>query len=301
MTLHHLEVFVAVCQEKTMHAAAEKLNLSQPSISKTIADLEKYYNIKLFERINHRLYLTPMGSTMLDHAQHILKLFHHMEDDIHLHAQTSHIRIGASVSVGTCMLPPLLMHLTQQELPISYDVTIHNTSRIEQLVSCYELDLALVEGLVENPDLIVRDLTQDELVLAVSASHPLARKTPPCLKELEQYPFVTREDGSSRRNQLERHLQEDLGLSLRTNYVCTSVGAIKQALLYTNSIAALSRMMIEEELKQGTLALIPLEEVRIQRSIRLIYHRQKYLSPAMKAFIQVLDDHIGQGPHHAAP
>ena len=126
-------------------------------------------------------------------------------------------------------------------------MTIHNTSRIEQLVSCYEPDLALVEGLVENPDLIVRDL------------------------------------------------QEYLGLSLRTNYVCTSVGAIKQALLYTNSIAALSRMMIEEELKQGTLALIPLEELRIQRSIRLIYHRQKYLSPAMKAFIQVLDDHIGQG------
>lgn len=300
MTLHHLEVFVAVCQEKTMHAAAKKLNLSQPSISKMISDFEKYYHIKLFERINHRLYLTPIGETTLDHALHILDLFHHMEDDINIHGQTNHIRIGGSVSVGTCLLPPLLRYLTQQELPVSYDVTINNTSKIEQMVTNYELDLGLVEGYVDNPDLIIRDVAEDELVLAVSAAHPLAGKLDLSERDLEQYAFITREDGSSNRNQLELHLQQS-GLQLSTNYACSSVEAIKQALLYTNSIAALSRMMIAEELKQGTLAILPLENLRVKRSIRLIYHKHKYMSPAMKLFIRVLQEHIEECSYSAAP
>lgn len=299
MTLHHLEVFVAVCQEKTMHAAAEKLNLSQPAISKIIADLENYYHIQLFERINHRLYVTPIGETMLEHARHILELFRHMEDDISIHAQTDHIRIGGSVSVGTCLLPPLIQRLTQQAQPISYEVTINNTSKIEQQINNYELDLALVEGYVNNPNLVIRDVVEDELVLAVAATHPLAGKTEISYQDLEAYPFVTREDGSSKRNQLELHLQK-MGLKLSTNYACTSVEAIKQALIYTNSIAALSRMMIAQELKSGVLTVLPLEDLQTKRSIRLIYHKNKYISPAMQAFIKVLEEQIEEGSHGTA-
>lgn len=299
MTLHHLEVFVAVCQEKTMHAAAEKLNLSQPSISKIIADLEKYYNIILFERINHRLYLTPIGETMLDHALHILELFHHMEDDINIHGQTNHIRIGGSVSVGTCIIPPLIQRLAQQELPISYSVIINNTSKIEQLINDYELDLALVEGYVDNPNLVIEDVAEDELVLAVSAKHPLTCKKNITFGDLEQYTFISREDGSSKRNQLELHMQK-LGLKLSTNYTCSSVDAIKQALQYTDSIAALSRMMISEEIKKEVLTILPLDDMKVKRSIRLIYHKNKYISPAMKAFIKVLNEHVNECSYNTA-
>lgn len=299
MTLHHLEVFAAVCQEKTMHAAAEKLNLSQPSISKIISDLEKYYHIKLFERINHRLFLTPLGEIMLDHSLHILELFHHMEDDINIYGHTNHIRIGSSVSVGTCMLPPLIKCLSQQETPVSYDVTVNNTSVIEKLVNSYELDLGLVEGYIDNPNLIIHDVAEDELVLAVSSSHPLAGQGDISYSDLEKYPFITREDGSSKRNQLELHLQ-NCGLKLTSNYACSSIEAIKQALQVTEGIAALSRMMISEEIKKGVLTILPIDDMRIKRSIRLIYHKNKYISPAMKIFMRVLNEHIDSSSDNAA-
>ncbi len=293
MTLHHLEVFAAVCHEKTTHAAAEKLKLSQPAVSKIIRDLEKHYDIQLFERINHRLYLTPMGQTILDHAIHILELFHHMEDDINIHRQTSHIRIGGSVSVGTCILPPLIQQFTQQPLPVSYDVTINNTSIIEQQVSDYELDLALVEGQVDNPDLIVCDVGVDQLVLVAASSHPLANQAHILPQDLEQYPFITREDGSSSRNQLEQYLL-NCGLNLSCNYTCSSIEAIKQALIYTEGIAALSKMMITDEVKRGVLTILPFDNIEFHRSIRLIYHKNKYVSPAMKVFIRVLKEHINE-------
>lgn len=300
MTLHHFEVFVAVCEEKTMHAAAQKLHLSQPSISKIIADMEAYYCIRLFERVHHRLYLTPIGETVLEHARHILKLFGDMEDDIRSQGQTHHIRIGSSVSVGTCLLPPLIARLTQQELPISYEVTVNNTSKIEELVNTFALDAALVEGQVDNPNLIIRDVAEDELVLAVSSAHPLAGQSRVTYGDVERYPFITREDGSSQRNQLELYLQNE-GIRLTSHYVCSSVEAVKQALRYTPGIAALSRLMITDEIQKGVLTTLPLEGTRIRRSIRLIYHKDKYITPAMNLFFRVLQEHIQNSADHTAP
>ncbi|MBS5149688.1 MAG: LysR family transcriptional regulator [Butyricicoccus pullicaecorum] len=291
MTLHHLRVFAMVCQYKTMHAAAEKLNLSQPAISKIIADLEKYYDIQLFERINHRLYVTPMGETVHGYAMQILEMVQNMEDEINIQGKHKHIRIGASVSVGTCLLPPIIQKLQQNQ--ITYEVTIHNTSKIEQMVNEYMLDLALVEGQVDNPNLIAKPVREDELVLVVRAAHPLACKRQVVYADLEQYPFITREDGSSRRNQLELHLQQE-GVRIMTNYSCSSVEAIKQALLYTDGISVLSEMMIGQEIRKGVLTILPLANMQFKRSIRLIYHKNKYISEAMKAFLAALEDKVEQ-------
>lgn len=289
MTLHHLEVFAAVCQEKTMHAAAEKLNISQPAISKIIADLEKYYHIKLFERMNHRLYVTPIGEIMQSHALQILEMFHNMEDEINIQSKHNHIRIGASVSVGTWLLPPLIQRIRQQQ--ITYDVIINNTSEIEQMVNHHMLDIALVEGQIENVNLTVCSIKEDELVLVVGAEHPLSHKPELSDQDLEQYPFITREDGSSTRNQLALYLQQK-GIQVQTNYSCSSVEAMKQALLYTDGIAILSKMMIEDELKKGVCVILPFHGMQFKRSIQLIYHKHKYISPAMKIFMRVLNDEL---------
>ncbi len=293
MTFHHLEVFAAVCQEKTMHAAAQKLNISQPAISKSIADLEKYYGIKLFERINHRLYLTPIGEIMRGYALQILGMFQDMEDEINIQGKHDHIRIGASVSVGTRLLPPFMKKLTERLDRMTYEVVVSNTSEIEQLVNDYALDVAIVEGYVDNPDLVVRHLFEDELVMVVRAGHPLCGKEEVSDAELQQYPFITREDGSRKRNQLEQYLQQQ-GLVLTMNYSCTSIEAIKQALLYTDSISVLSKMMVAEEVKKGVLTVLPRNRMHLKRSIRLIYHKNKYISPAIKAFFALLDEEVAQ-------
>ena len=138
MTLHHLEIFVAVCREKTTHAAAEKLNLSQPAVSKAITDIEKYYEISLFERMNRRLYLTPIGETMRDYAYQVLEAYERMETEINRSGARRHIRIGASVSVGTRLLPPLLQKLARREETVTYEVMVDNTSKIEQMIENYK-------------------------------------------------------------------------------------------------------------------------------------------------------------------
>lgn len=288
MTLHHLEIFVAVCREKTTHAAAEALNLSQPAISKAISDLEKYYQVKLFERINHRLYITSVGRLLLTYAQNLLDLRDEMEQAIIAKGQKNHLRIGASVSVGTYLLPKYLQAFKNQVNDLTYEVVVNNTSYIEDKVNNYQLDLGIVEGHVDNKNLMVKNIADDQLVLVVRASHPLLNKKEFEYSDLENYPFITREQGSSQRNQLELFLKEQ-GIHLKMNYTCSSIEAIKQALLYTDGIASLSQMMIEDEIKKEVFKILPFKDMKIQRSIRLIYHKNKYITKTMKDFFNLLD------------
>lgn len=288
MTLHHLEIFVAVCREKTTHAAAQALNLSQPAVSKAITELEKYYQVQLFERINHRLYLSAIGKEMQVHALKILAMYEEMEEEITRKGKQNHLRIGASLSVGTRLLPQYIQTLTTHLTDFTYEAVVNNTSLIERKIENYELDLAIVEGAIENKNLIIKEIGEDELVLVARADHPLLTKQKLIAKELELYPFIAREDGSRQRNQLELYLKEQ-GITLMMNYSCSSVEAIKQALLYTDGISILSKMMLEEELKKGVLQVLPFPTKQFKRSIRLIYHKDKYVSKAMKMFFSLLE------------
>lgn len=296
MTLHHLEIFVAVCQEKTTHGAAKKLNLSQPAVSKGISELEKYYQVRLFERIRQRLYLTAAGEKMRIHALRVLETFHQMESEIYQEGQKQHIRIGASVSVGTRLLPPLLKKLGEYSEEITYEATVDNTSTIEHMVEEYALDMALVEGTVNSSDLVVRDMMEDELVIASRSGHPLSKKENITIQDLEKYPFISREGGSSARNQLEQYFVES-GIKMVPIYSCSNTETMKQALLYTEGYAILSKMMVEQELKEGKLVALPLEQREFKRTIRLIYHKNKFLSPVMQIFLELLEEQIKNSSH----
>ncbi len=291
MTLHHLEIFLAVCREKTTYAAAQALNLSQPAISKAITELEKYYQVQLFERINHRLYLSSIGKEMQVRALKILEMYEEMEEEITRKGKQNHLRIGASLSVGTCLLPKYIQKLKLELNDFTYEALVNNTSLIESKIENYELDLAIVEGYVENKNLIVKEIGEDELVLVARVNHPIFTKRKIEAQDLERYAFIAREDGSRKRNQLELYLKKQ-GVTLMTNYSCSGVEAIKQALMYTDGISILSKMMIEEELKKGVLQILPFPTKQFKRSIRLIYHKDKYVSKEMKVFFHLLEQQV---------
>ncbi len=291
MTLHHLEIFLAVCREKTTYAAAQSLNLSQPAVSKAIKELEKYYQVQLFERINHRLYLSSIGKEVQAHALNIMAMYEEMEEEITRKGKQNHLRIGASLSVGTCLLPRYIHKLNQELMDFSYEALVNNTSMIESKIENYELDLAIVEGHVENSNLIVKEVGEDELVLVARKGHPLLSSKTIEAQDLEMFPFIAREDGSRQRNQMESYLKEQ-GVSLVMNYSCSGVEAMKQALIYTDGISILSKMMIEEELKKGVLQILPFPSKQFKRSIRLIYHKDKYISKAMKTFFRMLEQQV---------
>ena len=105
MTLRAMEVFLAVVDTGSMRAAAETLYISQPSVSGVIADLEKEYGVRLFERLGKKLYITPEGETLAGYARRMLSLREEADRRMGSLADDTPLRIGATVTVGACSLP----------------------------------------------------------------------------------------------------------------------------------------------------------------------------------------------------
>lgn len=287
MTIRHLKIFTAVADEKGMSAAARKLHISQPSVSQAVSELENYYGVKLFERLSQKLYLTGEGELMLSFSRHILDSFEQMEETMMHAGEGTRLHIGCSVSVGTCLINDVLdkMALKMPECEIS--VTVSNSTAIEKAILSNEVDVGIVEGILRSPELTVISVCRDELLLVCGRSHPLATETVVTYDMLEGADYISREIGSSDRNQLER-IFEEKGLHLKRTFRSTNTEAIKNAVICGRGLAIMSSRMVEKECREGSMVALKLEGEPVTRDIQLAFHRNKYLSGAMKVLLEVL-------------
>ena len=289
MTIRHLQIFVAVADCGKMRAAAERLHISQPSVSQAVRELESYYNIKLFERLSQRIYITETGKKLLPYARHIIDSFETMEGFINDTSSGNVIRVGGSVSVGTRLLPPMIKSLENEVPDVDVCVIVDNTAAIEGKIQRSELDIAVVEGIVRSDELVKKDIYDDELVLVVGPEHELFNHPGIKLKELTKHALISRESGSVERNQFEQFLLEH-DIKKKNKWSCSNTETIKKAVLNGEGIAILSRMVIEKEIAAGEVRVLNVENTRMKRKIKLIYHKNKYISQSMKQFIDICTD-----------
>ena len=146
MTLRHYKIFLAVCDCMNMTAAAENLFLSQSAVSQAIAEMEKHYGVRLFERMSRKLYLTTAGKKLMRYANQIVRMDLEAEDNMKALQKDGSIRVGASVTIGAYVLPKLVSRFQQNRPGTEVFVVEDNTANIEAMLLGGQLDLALVEG-----------------------------------------------------------------------------------------------------------------------------------------------------------
>lgn len=148
MTLRHLAVFTAVVDaDCSVTKAAETLHIAQPAVSQTIADLEAYYGLHLFDRLNHRLYLTPAGEKLLSYSRRLVDNFNQIDGIMKNSEVELPLRIGASFTVSCVLLPKIMKKFSTY----SADVTVCNTADLEKKILESSLDIAIVEGTISSP------------------------------------------------------------------------------------------------------------------------------------------------------
>ena len=124
MTLRHLTIFRAVCQTESITLAAEHLNMTQPAVSLAVRELEDFYGVQLFERMNRRIYITEAGRTLLQYADTILSQYAESVQVLQEARHRGSCRFGVHVTFGETVLPSLLRRLAEQ-LP---DITVRGTA-----------------------------------------------------------------------------------------------------------------------------------------------------------------------------
>lgn len=285
MNMRQLQIFLTVCDSGSMTAAARTLFMTQPSVSQVISDLEKEYDVRLFERLNHRLYLTAAGDQLRLYANQILHLAEQAKKELADLEGGGSIRIGASLTIGTYVLPGMIDTYRQKMPKVEIFTMVDNTSVIEKLILQDQLDLGLVEGPIHSPFIQEEAFNDDELILICGAGHSLWGRTRIEPGDLAGHAFIIRESGSGTRDIFERVMSE-LGVIWKIAGVYNNTEAIKQAVRGNLGLAVVPRISVEEEMKQGQVWATEVRGLNLMRKFNLVYHRQKFFTTAIQTFIQ---------------
>ncbi len=290
MTIRHLKIFIEVVDSGKMSISAAKFFISQPTVSQAIRELEEHYGVLLFERLCKKLYITEKGKKLLSYARNVVKQFDDMEEMMFQANHVEKIRIGATITVGNCILSDVIKSFKEINPQIETYSYVNNTKDIEEKLLRSELDIGIVEGKIKSPDLVSIPEVNDCLVLACSTKHTFAKKKTVKLSELVDENFAMREQGSGTRELFERYMLEN-GMSVKVAFEGNSSAAIKKAVIENQCLAVISIRLVEEEIKNGQMHVIQSMECDWDRYFSIVYHKNKFVTDEMKSLIEVVKNY----------
>lgn len=288
-SLAQLEALSALARMGSFSEAARLLRVTQPAVTQHIANLSRHYGVQLVDTIDRRPVLTEAGRFLAERGSSIIESLDALEREMqeYADARSGVLRIGATVTIGTYLLPAMLAKLRAERPAIRIEASIANTARIAHLIRTHEIGLALIEGAVEE-DLIATPFREDELVLVVpAAGHPLSRKRRVAPEDLRGVPFVSRERGSGTRD-LGYDALTRAGIAPPIVLELPSGEAILRAVEEGLGAAILSRLAVERELHRGRVRVVEVTGLRLHRPLYTVRAPGKTLSPAQRALLRIV-------------
>ena len=294
MTNDQLKVFLKVAEYQSFTQAGEALFLTQPAVSLQVKSLERDLKVALFERTGKKILLTEAGRKLLPYARSITHQMEEAREEVRPLEDTpqGHLRVGASMTIGTYHLPPLLAHFLREQPRITASLAVANTHRILHDLKASEIDLGLIEGEPTRTQGISLDrkfLDHDRLVLIDSVRAPLISGSGPVsLDRLRKIPFIGREPGSGTRQVIERELLEkDLSPdSFETVMTVDNPEAIKELVALGVGVAFISSLCLRPH-ESGQVRTVEVKGFSPIRNLWIFVPRKKLSSPA-NLFLQRL-------------
>ena len=272
MTIRHLKVFICVCKHGSMTKAAEELFIAQPAVSNTIAEIEKNYNVKLFERINRRLFLTEEGKSLLIRAQEVISVFDEFEERALNLSKKPLLKIGSSLTIGKQKLPWLLRKLKENFSDIDFQVSINQTSIIENKILNGALDFAFIQGKPSDSNIKSRLVDCNTLIAVCGKKYNMPDTV--TLKELCKYDLLLREDESVSREFLD-HIFALENLVVTPIMESISNQALISAAAQNLGVTIMPETLLTRQLENGGLRKITVSDYEFTRNSYLIHHKDK--------------------------
>lgn len=292
MNFQHIRAFCAVVNEGSFSRAAEKLQLTQPTISAQIQGLETTLHTRLFERSAQGISLTSAGRTLLPYARQMLELSERTTQALEQLGGLAwgELLLGASSVPGHYVLPRAVTLFKQTHPGIEIHLSVSNSQEVRSGVREGRYELGVVGERVRDERLAFEPVVHDRLLVVMRPEHPLAERGSLTVAELAEQPLVVREHGSATQATVSRALEET-GLDPRQLKVFLELGsveAVKQALRAADLCAVLSEWSVRDEVQLGLLRAVPLEGVDMRRDLYVVWRAHGYLSVACEAFVRFL-------------
>ncbi|HTV07182.1 MAG TPA: LysR family transcriptional regulator [Acidobacteriaceae bacterium] len=287
MDFEQLRTFMEVSRLRSFSRAAEKLNVTQPAISAQIRTLETEVGARLFDRDGGKVTFTAAGRVFEPFAEHCLQCHNHIMVTVgELHrTPRGEISVSANEATSLYVLPAVFAQFKRQYSRVGLSIVRADRMRTVEAVLNREVDFGVVTLPIKDARLLVDTLHRDDVVLVAPSQHPLAPRESVKLAEILPHALLLPKQGR------QRDLIEDMfrngDVQPRVAMEVESSELLKRLISAGLGIGFLPRSNVMEDTKSGSLKIIKVEGVRLQRELALIYRKDKTLTRAAHVFLEI--------------
>lgn len=299
MDFEQLRTFMEVSRLRSFSRAAEKLMVTQPAISAQIRTLENEVGARLFDRDGGKVTFTAAGKVFEPFAEHCLQCHNHIMVTVgELHrTPRGEISVSANEATSLYVLPAVFAQFKRQYSRVGLSIVRADRMKTVESVLNREVDFGVVSLPVKDPRLTVDTLHRDDVVVVAPAAHPLAARESVKFAEILPYSMLLPKQGR------QRELIEDLfrthDVQARVAMEVESSELLKRLIVAGLGLGFLPRSNVQEDTKNGTLKIIKVEGVRLNRELALVYRKDKTLTRAAHVFLEIATGR--SRPHNPAP
>jgi len=295
MELYPLKVFLTVANEKSFSRAAEKLLRTQPAVSLALQRLEHSLGEKLIDRGGKELLLTDAGQIVLDFARRFENLEREMDNALSELRDNAAGRLVIGANESTTLY--LLQHIEEyrRRYPkVKIQVRRSLSSKVPTQLIDGDLEMGVISYDPEDPRLVSRIIYTDHLCFVVPPGHRLAGRDAVSITELGQENFIAHNVVSPYREVVVREFHRRR-VPLLMDVEMPTVESIRRMVQLKEGAAFLPHMCVAQEIAQGMLCEVRVEELNVERKIRLVYPARRALSHAAQAFLEMVEQ-AARGP-----
>jgi len=292
VTLHQLEIFLAVAKHLSVTRAAEELHISQPSVSQQLKLLEENCGVKLYKMMGRKIELTEEGRLFLNEATAILAQIKNLErlGSRPIHKGEESLTIAGSHTPSMSVLPLLSAIFKQTHPDLQITLCSGSSPAMEEMVLRHEADIAWIGYPSHSPMVIYEPFRKQKLAILAPAKHPLAKKSKLTLNELARFPLIIRKQipgGAVRTTMLLKHIQNQ-GISPNIIVHCESFMEVKSAVKAGSGLGILYQDIAVPDVVDRDLKVLDIPELKIEFDTFIIYHKERPLSPSALEFLTLL-------------
>ena len=281
-TLHQLEIFRKIAEVKSVTKASEQLFLTQPAVSIQLKNFQEQFNLPLFEVVGRKLYITEFGEEISETAFKILEQVEaiNYKSAIFEGKLAGKLKI-AMVSTAKYVMPYFLAGFIKENEMVDLTMDVTNKMAVIRSLENNECDFALVSTIPKKLNIERIELMKNKLYFVAKKDFDTTKKME--ISDLNKSLFIFRENGSATRLTMERYLIKHK-IPIHKKMELKSNEAVKQAIIAGLGISIMPIIGIKNELKQGDLQIIDIEDLPIETNWNLIWLKSKNLSSVAKAF-----------------
>ena len=287
MEIRHLKTFLGVAKALSFNKAAEHLNYAQSSVSAQIQALEEELGVQLFDRLGRRILLTEAGVRLLDYAEKILQLVDETRAELADGQEPSgSLTIRIPETFGACYLPAVVkkFHSRFPKVHLRFVTCAHEGLQKDLRKGVTDLAFLLAES-IQAADLTAEVLRFESVALFAGSDHPLAAKSEVLPSDLEGETLLFSTADCSYRRIFEQILDKH-GVQGYNRLEFSSVETLKQSVSAGVGVTVLPEIAVKAEVTPGRLRALPWSEGKIEVALLMIWCKEKWLSPTLKAFME---------------